>query len=51
MVEAYERDLILDALKSTRGNMAGAARALGATQRIIGYKVQSYGIDPKKYSV
>jgi Nif-specific regulatory protein len=49
MVEAYERDLILDALKSTRGNMAGAARVLGATQRIIGYKVQSYDIDPKKY--
>ncbi|MBN1269116.1 MAG: sigma 54-interacting transcriptional regulator, partial [Kiritimatiellae bacterium] len=49
LVEAYERDLIRDALKSTRGNMAAAARALGSTPRIIGYKVEQYGIDPKKY--
>lgn len=50
MVEAFERDLILDALKSTRGNMAAAARTLGITQRIIGYKVHSLEIDPKKYT-
>lgn len=50
MVEAYERDIILDSLKTTRGNMAAAARVLGTTQRIIGYKVQSYGIDAKKYA-
>ena len=49
-VEAYERDLLRDALKSARGNMAAAARTLGATQRIIGYKVQKYEIDPKKYA-
>jgi len=29
--------------------MAAAARALGSTPRIIGYKVETYGIDPKKY--
>jgi Nif-specific regulatory protein len=50
LVEAYERDLIRDSLKSTRGNMAATARQLGATQRIIGYKVQKYEIDPKKYT-
>jgi len=49
LVAAYERDLIADALKSSRGNMAGAARALGSTQRIIAYKVGRYGIPPKKY--
>jgi len=49
-VMAYERDLITDALKSARGNMASAARALGTTQRIIGYKIRCFGIDPKRYS-
>jgi Nif-specific regulatory protein len=50
MVAAYERDLIADALKSTRGNMAAAARHLGTTQRIMGYKVHQYEIDAKKYA-
>ncbi|MCS6770589.1 MAG: nif-specific transcriptional activator NifA [Kiritimatiellae bacterium] len=49
-VETFERDLIVDALKSTRGNMAAAARLLQTTQRIFGYKVHKYGIDPKKYA-
>jgi Nif-specific regulatory protein len=50
LVASYERDLITDALKSSRGNMAAAARALGTTQRIIGYKVKLLGIESKKYS-
>ena len=50
LVTAYERDLITDALKSTRGNMAATARQLGSTQRIIGFKVRRYGIEPKKYA-
>ena len=50
LVDAYERDIIVDALKSTRGNMASAARMLATTQRIFGYKVHQYGIDAKKYA-
>ncbi len=49
-VDSYERDLIRDALKSSRGNMAAAARVLQATQRIISYKVKKHGIDPKRYA-
>ncbi|MDY0146280.1 MAG: sigma 54-interacting transcriptional regulator [Kiritimatiellia bacterium] len=49
LVSAYERDLIRDALKSTRGNRAAAARSLGTTTRILGYKIKSYGIDPRPY--
>ena len=49
LVGAYERDLIRDALKSTRGNMASAARALGTTPRILGYKIKGYQIDPRPY--
>ena len=44
------RDIIVDALKSARGNMASAARALGTTQRIIGYKIKCFGIDSKRYA-
>jgi Nif-specific regulatory protein len=49
-VEIYEKDLIADALKSARGNMAGAARSLETTQRIFGYKVHKYNINPKQYA-
>jgi Nif-specific regulatory protein len=50
LVEQYERDLLVDSLKSTRGNMAAAARLLQTTQRIFGYKVHTYGIDAKRYA-
>ena len=50
MVELYERDLIKDALKFSRGNIAAAARSLGTTQRILGYKVKSLQINPKQYA-
>lgn len=44
-----EKDLIADALKTTRGNMAQAARQLKSTERIIRYKVQKYELNPKRY--
>ena len=48
-VFAYEKDLIQDALKTTRGNRAKAARLLDSTERIINYKVRQYGIDAKRF--
>ena len=48
-VEAFERDLIQDSLKSTRGNIAEAARMLDSTERILGYKIGKYAIDPKRF--
>jgi len=48
-VTAFESNLIQDALKSTRGNRARAARLLGSTERIIGYKIRRYGIDPRRF--
>lgn len=50
MVDAFERDIVQDALKSCRGNVAAAARSLGSTARILGYKVRKLRIDPKRYS-
>jgi Nif-specific regulatory protein len=46
---ALERDLIVDALKATRGNMAAAARQLGVTERVMGLRIKTHGIDPKRF--
>jgi Nif-specific regulatory protein len=48
-IEQYEKDLIIDALKSSRGNRAKAARLLGTTERIIGYKIKKYEIEVGRY--
>ncbi|HEY8559864.1 MAG TPA: sigma 54-interacting transcriptional regulator [Pyrinomonadaceae bacterium] len=48
-IETYERGLIQDALKSTRGNVARAAKMLDSTERILGYKIKKYGIAPKRF--
>lgn len=48
-VEAFESDLIQDTLKSTRGNVAKAAVTLDSTERILGYKIKKYAIDPKRF--
>jgi Nif-specific regulatory protein len=48
-MEAYERDLIQDALKTSRGNRAKAAKLLDSTERIIGYKVKKYGISCNRF--
>jgi Nif-specific regulatory protein len=48
-VAAFERDLIQDALKTTRGNRAKAARLLDTTERILNYKVRGYGVDVRRF--
>jgi len=48
-VAKFEKDLIQDALKSTRGNRAKAARLLGSTERIVNYKISRYRIDCRRY--
>ena len=48
-VEKFERELLIDALKSSRGNMRQAALALKTTERIFGYKVKKYNINSKQY--
>jgi len=48
-MDAYEKDLIQDALKSARGNRAKAARLVRTTDRIFNYKVRKLGIDWKRF--
>ena len=47
IVEAKEKELIIDALKKTGGRQRNAARDLGLTERILGYKIKKYNIAPK----
>ncbi len=49
MVNTYEQELIIDALKRHRGNGAAAARHLHTTQRILNYRIKHLGIDRKRY--
>ena len=44
-LDALEREMISDALKSTRGSLAKSARILGTTERLIGLRVKKYGIN------
>ena len=48
-VDAFERDLLQDALKSARGSCARAARLLSTTERIFNYKVRKFGIDVRRF--
>ena len=49
LVASFERELIVDALKNNRGNVAAAARMLETTKRILHYKIDKLNIDPSKY--
>jgi Nif-specific regulatory protein len=50
-IESFEKDALLDALKSARGNRAKAARLLATTERIFNYRVKKYGIDWRRYKM
>ncbi|MBN1863778.1 MAG: sigma 54-interacting transcriptional regulator [Victivallales bacterium] len=49
MVRSFEREMIVQALKNSRGNVAAAARSLGTTKRIIHYKISNLNIKPEIY--
>jgi len=44
-----ERELIQEALKSSRGNCAKAAQALGVTERILGLRLAEYRLDYRRF--
>jgi Nif-specific regulatory protein len=48
-VQAFERDLLQDALKTARGNCAQAARLLDTTERVFNYKIHKYRIDARRF--
>ncbi len=48
-LDGVEREMILDALKSSRGNMAKAARGLGISERLMGLRIRKHGIEPMRF--
>lgn len=44
-VEQLERDMLVDALKRSSGNVSAAGRELGVGERMIRYKIRKFGID------
>ncbi len=48
-LDSFEQKLLCDALKTTRGNMASAARKLAISERVMGLRVKKYRIDLDKY--
>jgi Nif-specific regulatory protein len=48
-VANLEREMIVDALKTTRGNMAKAAHMVQTTERKFSYKAKRYGVDYRDY--
>lgn len=48
-VEAFEREMVIDALKAHQGNKAAAARQLGISERIMGLRVRKYHVHPNHF--
>jgi Nif-specific regulatory protein len=48
-VASLEKEMLIDALKNTRGNITMAAEILKTTVRKFGYKAQKYGVEYKSY--
>jgi Nif-specific regulatory protein len=50
-VEDFEKELIIESLKKTKGNQTKAAQTLDTSLRIINYKINKYGIDARKFKL
>ncbi len=48
-LDAIEHEMIIEALKRTKGNMSKASAQLGLTERVMGLRVKKFGIDYRKY--
>lgn len=48
-LDRVEREMIIEALKTCRGNKTKAAESLGITERVMGLRVNRHGINPKEY--
>ena len=44
-----EKEMIIDALKNTRGNISLASEMLNSTVRKFSYKAEKYGVSYKDY--
>lgn len=49
IMSKLEKQVIVDALVSSKGNITKAAESLSITERIMGLRITKYEIDPKRY--
>lgn len=49
ILERVEKQMILETLQSTKGNVLKASEVLGITERILGLRIKKYDIDPKRF--
>jgi DNA-binding NtrC family response regulator len=47
-VEAFERQVLMQALSATKGNRQAAAKLLGISLRTLFYKIKRYGVEGKE---
>uniref|UniRef100_Q3AR86 DNA-binding protein Fis / transcriptional regulator, Fis family n=1 Tax=Chlorobium chlorochromatii (strain CaD3) TaxID=340177 RepID=Q3AR86_CHLCH len=50
-LDAIEKEMIIEALKRTQGNMSRAAMQLGLSERIMGLRIKKFNIDYRKFRV
>jgi Nif-specific regulatory protein len=48
-ISNLEREMLIEALKNTRGNVTDASKLLGTTVRIFSYKAKRLGVDYREY--
>ncbi len=48
-LDAIEKEMIMEALKRTQGNMSRAALQLGLSDRIMGLRIKKFDIDYRKF--
>jgi Nif-specific regulatory protein len=48
-LQSVEHEMIVEALKTHHGNMTEAAKDLKLTRRILGLRMEKYGIDYQMY--
>jgi len=51
ILDKMEKQIILDALISCKGNSAKASEQLGITERMMGIRVKKYAIDARRFKV
>ena len=51
VVDKVEKQMILDTLVGTKGNLVKAAEILGITERMMGIRIKKYEIDPKRFKI
>ncbi len=49
MTDLFVKEIIIDHLKLTKGNITRAAQMLGTTKRILAYRIAHLGIDFRKF--